>query len=226
MQKRSTEPIQSTSDRHAQILQAGAISKLPSEILTQILSYILTKSGPIILYSASARRWRSETYNLSIGNLYPYVSTKALKSPLLDILLVSRAFYFAGIAAFFRENVLKFDNVQHLDRLTSKLDTDRRRCIRRVVFQFAFHDLWCSELKAFRSERMRVGERLGVCLQHLPSLVQVQFCWWAMYCYRRLEFQKRVQELTRLFEDIKEFCGSRREVLELEIPHDMEDPDL
>lgn len=119
------------------------IATLPSELLTEILSYILANSQkPITLSSRTGRRWKNEIHNLvtrdwvnsiSVGPR-GVVAPKAIKSPLLDILSVSRSFYFAGIAAFFGENTLKFASVHHLDRLTATLDLDRRRCIRHIIF--------------------------------------------------------------------------------------------
>jgi hypothetical protein len=91
---------------------------------------------------------------------------RSTKSPLLDILLVCRSFYFAGIAAFFGENVLRFESVSHLDRLTAILDLDRRRCIRHVLFHSHFHGgvLWNLDLVA-------LGERYDS-PRHSLSLMQ------------------------------------------------------
>ena len=223
-QKQPTEPIQSVTDASTEVSQGGPISNLPSEVLTQILSYILTKPGPITLHSASPRRWRNEAYSLSKRNFgFRYVAIKSVKSPLLDILLVSRSFYFAGIEAFFGENVFKFDDIRHLELLTSKLDTDRRRCIRRIRFQVRFQDTygdhqWVGEANA--------GERLSVCLERLPSLTQVRFSSQAMNYgsiiprhphHVPMVLQLHAERNRRLFEGIKESCGSRRELLELEL---------
>ena len=159
--------------------------------------------------------------------------TEYVRSPLLNILLVSRAFYFAGIAAFFGENVLEFNDILHLNRLTSKLDLDRRRCMRRITFDFPFRDEWCSKRWALWPEAQIVGERLGVCLERLPSLVQVLFCWSPTNRFHSTP-QEYLQTLTKTFEEIKEFCGSRRELLELDSKDsrgnewvaELEDPDL
>jgi hypothetical protein len=119
-------------------------------VLAQILSYILAANPrePITLHSTTGRRWRNELHalitvdwNQSISVSSSYVRDhlpllrKSARSYLLDILIVSRAFYFAGIDAFFGGNVFALEDLRHLDKLTTTLDLDRRRSIRRLVFQ-------------------------------------------------------------------------------------------
>ena len=126
-----------------------------------MLIHTCTSIGPITLHSASGRRWRNEVHalvdvdwNVNIDVLPKILrqdirlERKSTKSPLLDILLVCRSFYFAGIAAFFGENVLSFETVRHLERFTATLDLDRRRCIRHVLFHSQFHSgiLWDRDL--------------------------------------------------------------------------------
>ena len=134
------------------ILQTAPILTLPHELLVHILSHNLARPQAIVLRSGTRRRWQNEVYDLGNvqwkhnSSLFPThvqaelrARRKAIKSPLLELLLVSRQFYFAGIAAFFGENVLKFEDLQHLAQLNKTLDLDRRRCIRSIELHFKFH---------------------------------------------------------------------------------------
>jgi hypothetical protein len=191
------------------------MSTVPHEILTQILAYVLVNDNqkPITLRSRSSRRWKNELLNLkdtrryydSHENRY-YALHKVSKSNLLDILLVCRSFYFAGIAAFFGENVLQFENAHHLDRLTATLDLDRRRCIRHIVFQPYLYGQWREKWDV-----AAVGERLGVCFKRLPSLLNARLVCQTANLYG-------VGKVREVFEKLKERSGERgEEVLTLEI---------
>lgn len=210
-------PIQHVAISSSESSASGsdAILALPHEILAQILTYILVNDDqkPIMLHSRLGRRWKNEVLHLqntrrsydAFENLY-YALHKANKSNLLDILLVCRSFYFAGIAAFFGENVFQFENVHHLERLTATLDLDRRRCIRHITFQPYFYSQWRE-----RWDVASVGERLGVCLERLPSLLNARLVCKTANMYG-------VGKVREVFETLKAGCGERGvEVLILEI---------
>jgi hypothetical protein len=208
-------PIQPISDSViSTTTRNGLISTIPQEILTQILAHILVNDNqePITLHSRSSRRWKNELLDLkdrrryydSHENRY-YVLHKANKSKLLNILLVSRSFYFASIAAFYGENVLQFENAQHLDRLTATLDLDRRRCIRHIAFQPYWYSQWRE-----RWDVPAVGERLGVCFERLPSLLRARLVCQTAYFYG-------VSKVREVFETLKDGAGERGEILTLDI---------
>ena len=207
---------------------SAAILALPHEILTQILAYILVSSDrkPIALHSRAGRRWKNEVLDLNALRNQYYNTPKVTKSDLLDILLVSRSFYFAGIAAFFGENVLQFENMQHLDRLTATLDLDRRRCIRHIALKTNVDTkLW---------DGGAGSEKLNVCFERLPALVTARVdCRWHAHGPWALDYW--VPKFREAFEKLKERCGEKGEqVLRLELPNctrdqmemDLEDPDL
>lgn len=97
-----------------------------------MLSYILAQpSRRLRLRSARDRRWRNEAKalrGLNPGPLRPFK-----KSPLLDILLVSKDFYYAGIKAYYGLNTLQFHTATHLKQFAETVGIDRRRCIRSIV---------------------------------------------------------------------------------------------
>ena len=55
------------------------------------------------------------------------------QSNLLDVLVVCRDFYFAGIKAFYGENTLRFVGEDHLEHYVESLDSERRDCVRNIV---------------------------------------------------------------------------------------------
>lgn len=122
------------------------IFRLPAELLRQILSYVLTKDHPVKLYTTQDRRWRNELrtiapIDLNNSNLVvvPNVDrdlskAKAFKSTLLDLLLVSRQFYFAGTETYFGENCFGFEDLEHLRQFVDGVENERRKWIRRILF--------------------------------------------------------------------------------------------
>ena len=100
---------------------------------------------PITLRSAKGRRWRNEVQTLTEAwgerafwsrgedDFFRTPRSRSAKSQLLDILLVSRDFYFSGVAAFFGGNAFCFEGPQALSSMTKTLDSDRRRHIAQVV---------------------------------------------------------------------------------------------
>jgi hypothetical protein len=79
-----------------------------------------------------------------------------------------------------------------------------------LPFQDSFgYNPWADEVK--------MGERLGVCLERLPSLLQAQFSSRAVNRYSPMVLQYHVRRLTKMVENIKKSCGSKGEVLELEL---------
>lgn len=122
--------------------------RLPAEVLTQLLSYVLVAEdgAEITLRGKRARRWRNELNGLQVSNEalvrptgygsrfdYTPAPARSAKSALLDILLVSRAFYFSGIEAYYGGNVFRFDTANQLASFVETTHVDRRRCVRDVV---------------------------------------------------------------------------------------------
>ncbi|KXS96083.1 hypothetical protein AC578_6376 [Pseudocercospora eumusae] len=118
----STQPLIEHIEQNSKILQ------LPKELLTHILTFILTRDTLINLHSKSSRRWRTELATL---NAFPCAGS-AQKDRSLDILLVSKAFYFAGLEAFYSSNIFQFDSVTALTKLLNATHSDRRNCIQNI----------------------------------------------------------------------------------------------
>lgn len=210
---------------------------MPHEILTQILTLVLVndKQKQMTFHSRSGRRWKNEVLNLNHTRRYYHVyqsrysaTHRVNKSDLLDILLVSRNFYFAGIAAFFGENVLNFENVCPVEQLTATLDLDRRRCIRHIVFHLHIH-------QSLREWDVALGERLGRCFERLPSLLTARLVCHISRSHGAQVVGHYVSKFREVFEKLKEGSGKKgEEVLRLVLPHydydqsgfELEDPDL
>lgn len=96
------------------------------------------------------------------------VLEKSVKSDILDVLLVCRQFYFAGIEAFFSENIFNFNDLSHLTKFVDAVDLDRRRCVKSVVLQFSTAYTWrVDDLLGSQ----KAGEKnLAYCINKLPSL--------------------------------------------------------
>lgn len=209
------------------------ILQLPNEILINILSYILVKpSGQVTLRSKGQRRWRNESYNLysSLGPAFKQ-SRPALwpnhekvsglsrdKSNLLDILLVSRHFYFAGITSFFRENVFHFESMQHLHGLARQLNVDRKHCIAKIAIQ---HE-WYATSKPSRRWHLKkpseIGAQLGNIFGELPKLQSATLVW------KREQdsldgvptpFKSNRDQVIEEFEEIKSACHAKQDTLHL-----------
>ena len=188
-----------------------------------------------MLHSTTGRRWRNELHALttvdwsdwrhSTSENFSYAQEhfplfrKSARSNLIDILLVSRPFYFAGIDAFFAGNVFAFEDPQHLDQLTSKLDLDRRRKIRRVVFPIPLYDK--SWLISYSPSA--VGPQLSTSFARLPALQAATFAIDVTFrqCSSVLStedlviaaYRRRLTEIER----VRQQCLVKAEMLDVEV---------
>ncbi|KAK5127592.1 hypothetical protein LTR85_006932 [Meristemomyces frigidus] len=110
------------------VVQDSLLLRLPKELQIHILGYVLIQiDRHIKLQSASDRRWRNEILELGKGDL-----PRPIKSSLLDVLLVCKSFYYTGIEAFYGGNMLRFRDLDQLQRFMRSMQSDRRRCIKRT----------------------------------------------------------------------------------------------
>ena len=144
---------------------------------------------------------------------------------LLDILLVCRDFYFAGIAAFFGGNTLHFDNIAHLQQFTKKLDVDRRRCIKRITLDKEWHAQWHGTKAGFQwtCEPSEDAGLLRVPLERLPFLQSV-----TIHCkpeiYRcRPGSAWAINKIREELEDVRRACGSKADLVEIDVVDVAED---
>lgn len=104
----------------------------------------------------------------------PELTTPASKSPLLTVLRVCRAFYFAGTAAFFGGNIFRFTSASQLERMTRTLDIDRRRHIARVVLARETRDLSAGPIRIGKGGQVDVDVvSLREAVERLPALKEV-----------------------------------------------------
>ena len=143
---------------------------------------------------------------------------KSARSDLLDVLLVSRAFYFAGINAFFGGNVFALEDLRHLDKLTTTLDLDRRRSIRRLVFQIPMVEtsfLW-------KQTPAAVGAQLSASFDRLPSLQAAKLV--VAWNFRPAVFLPTENPIIAFYRDrrkeverVKQYCKVMPQVFDVEI---------
>lgn len=102
------------------------ILRLPQEILIKILSHVIGSrpSTGVCLWNTSQSQWCGPR-RLPTDR---YTGT----------LLVSRAFYHAGLEAYYGNAVFKFLNTNHLRAVAAGLGLDRRRCIKAIVINLEF----------------------------------------------------------------------------------------
>jgi len=102
------------------------ILHLPQEILIQILSHVIgtRPSTGVCLWNTNQSQWCGPR-RLPTDR---YTGT----------LLVNRAFYHAGLEAYYGNAVFKFLNTNHLRAVAAGLGLDRRRCIRAIVINLEF----------------------------------------------------------------------------------------
>lgn len=205
-----------TSDKTA-LFKAAPILALPNEVLTHVLSYILAdRQGSITLRSAKDRRWRNELQDLvstkwarPIYRSPPPSSIPSYrtdKSPLLEILLVCKAFYFAGIASFFGDNVLRFDNLRHLERLAGKLDVDRRCCIRRIEVDYVFRVGFVTLGDCVTGED---GALLAEVFDKLSSLQSATLVFGTVRDFDRVRSAWLYDRVLERFENMRNACGGK-----------------
>ena len=102
------------------------IDRLPLELLVQILIHVIgtRPSTGVCLWNPKQSQWcgprrlPTDRYTAS--------------------LLVNRAFYHAGLEAYYGNAVFKFLNANHLRAVASGLGLDRRRCIKAIVINLEF----------------------------------------------------------------------------------------
>lgn len=140
--------------------QLSHLLRLPHELLLVITSDLLIEDTALTLH----HKRRFEKKNA--------VAASSSRSPLLSILLASRALYFAGVEAFYRRNTLRFEHAEHLRHFVSGLGYDQRWWIHDVEIDvewvrsrnahrwYPLHEInYCSEWKDV--------------IRHLPNLKTV-----------------------------------------------------
>lgn len=224
-QRRSHPPISHTSNDISS--STSPILTLPGEILVNILSYVVVDpQKAVILRSAAERRWRNELqrllsvdWNQPIQSRYycrdPIIPNESTsKSLLLDVLLVSRQFYFAGIAAFFGENTIGLDDARGLQRFTEDLDTDRRYCIRNLEINFRLPNqrtgLW--DRDPFESAKM-----LSAGFVKLPSLQSATFVFTLNNVTDHFGLKAQRDKILSHCEEMKDHCSRDRVAMSLRI---------
>ncbi|EME83747.1 uncharacterized protein MYCFIDRAFT_172822 [Pseudocercospora fijiensis CIRAD86] len=208
----SPQPITQPLEQNSKILN------LPKELLSHILSYTLTREAPIILHSNSSRRWRTELATL---NALPLCWGSAKKDRSLDILLVSKAFYFAGVEAFYSSNTFQFGSVTALTKLLNSIDSDRKNCIQKIrLLQFCNPVMSGYELES--PEEMSLKELKGAetipagLPGKLPRLKQVRIRCVANGCYFHSE-KERVMVRGMIQDVLRNKWGELPEGVEVEI---------
>lgn len=198
---------------------------LPHEILTHILSCVLVNDTgrPVKLHLQANRRLRNEVNKLRHPSggyrtrIVFYANRRIDKNDRVDILLVSRSFYFAAIEAFFRGNVFHFEDIVHLDQLTSSLDSDRRRCIYHLVLEaddiLAGSDI-CGRPRSSLDLDITFGE-LGIYLERLPLLARATLIVSMPQRSSHGTKHQFVSNVWKNFEQLKTVSGKKGEVLTL-----------
>ncbi len=142
--------------------QTPASQRLPAEVLTNILSRVLVRRRqPVYLRSSHERRWGKEiedlrgplprlrfdrrwSYKLGMRENPGARGRTQNPSWLLRVLRVNKAFYFAGIDAFYGGNELGFPGFPRLRAFLDDTDKDRKSCIKRlhliIHFDFKYVD--------------------------------------------------------------------------------------
>ena len=139
--------VQSTS--RSAVERKTGIRDLPEELLEEIISHVLASAKPITLREPQERRWakeladlRSESPGLSRrkrsapGKRRPAMR----KSPLIKVLLVCKAFYFAGLTSYYGKNTFRFDDVAHLELCKARFTIRHKACIRRIQLDLDWID--------------------------------------------------------------------------------------
>ena len=231
-QRQLSNPISQASLKETQTALPNGprgILNLPREILLHILSHILVNfQGTVTLRSSNDRRWRKELHSLvattweqSISNLDfrkdPAIPDRRVdKSPLLDVLLVCRHFYFAGIAAFFGDNLLHFDNIRHLDVPTKKLDMDRRGCICKVTIDHKNYAPSTRLEPGYRTPAEN-GALIGQVFEKLPSLKSATLVCRTSYSLHQSGFASVRDKVVTQLEDVREACHFKADVIKFRV---------
>ncbi len=99
-------------------------------MLSNILGHLLVREiQPVHLRSGQKRYWENELKSLQ-GDCS---EGKTYSSQLLKILLVNKAFYFAGIEEFYGGNDFAFPTFTHLRNFLNTLDVDRKGSIKKIT---------------------------------------------------------------------------------------------
>ena len=118
LEKRDTALLASPSiERQQQRQQFSSLLRLPHELLLIIVDDIVVQRNSLMLYP----KLRFEKKR--------HPSKSRPRSPLLSVLLVCRALYFAGIEAFYGRNTFRFEHSEHLRSLVSRMSLDQNGCI-------------------------------------------------------------------------------------------------
>ncbi|KAK4610734.1 hypothetical protein CLAFUW4_14077 [Fulvia fulva] len=166
----ATEPSKATpnmQDTKSTASDSTSIQDLPEELLEHIISYVLINPSPITLREPQERRWAKELGDLRSDSPGPNRRKgkrrpAMRKSPLLRVLLVCKAFYFAGFNCYYSKNTFRFDGVAHLQACKARFTVLHKAGIRRVLLELEWIDTSPpSRLMSIKELSLKESQPLG-----------------------------------------------------------------
>ena len=141
------------------------LDALPHEILVTIFRYALVSPKQPVFFLNESLRTRVNKVRRRDKLAYRML-TPAQHSPKLDVLLASKALYFAGVEAYFGSSTLYLSNTCYLKQFIVEIGQDRKRHIKGVALLLEWPQ------KGKLPETSDEGERL--LREHFASFTALQ----------------------------------------------------